>query len=434
MSHPRTGVRDDAAGSSRTPNFAALVLITGVGPFATDTYIAALPQVQRSLHTSAGTAQLTMTMLIVGLAIGQLVCGPMSDAFGRRRMVLASSLAFAGLSAVCAAAPDAGLLLTARALQGIAGGCGVAIGRAVVSDRWPGRAAAARYGSLAAVTLLAPVIAPALGGVILLAGSWRWVFVFLTALGAAMAVGVVVGIPETLPPERRHPAGLPAMGQRMARLIRTRSFVTPVAVQCLATAAFFTYIGGSSIVLQGDLGISATQYTVVFASNAAGMAAMSAVFRRLVIRVRPWRLLIAGVAVSTVAAGTLAGYSRLADPVRLAPTWVLLALVVAGMGLSIPATTSIAQHVGRATGGTAAALQGGLTFTVGAAATPITGLTGSTTVPGMAAIMAPLFVLASALLVIAARRAAATDDRPLSPEPGPARRRRPGQRTRAGGA
>lgn len=376
--------------------------MTGVSPFATDTYIAALPDVQRSLHTTAGTAQLTMTAFIVGLAAGQLVCGPISDGLGRRRLIVASSVGFAALSAVCAVTPNVDVLLAARVLEGLVGGCGVAVGRAVVSDRYAGADAAVRYGTLAAITLLAPVVAPAIGGLILLVADWRAVFLFLTGLGVVMTCASLIGIPETLPPQRRSAHGLAAAGRRMAWLLRRRAFLAALAIQCLATAGFFTYIGGSSFVLQRHLGIGKAGYTVLFASNAAGMALTSGCFRATVRRLGSGRLRTIGLATSTASAVGLAGYAAAAGPdVRLAPTWLLLALIVSGMGLMIPATTAIAQDIGRAVGGTASALQGGVVFAVGAAATPLTGLTGQTTVAGMASIMAVLFVSAALTSTVA---------------------------------
>jgi len=400
-----------ARSADRTPALAALVLVTGVGPLATDTYVAALPQVERALHTAAEIAQLTMTAFLVGLALGQLLLAPVSDARGRRRMLIVSSMAFTVLSAICAAAPDAALLVAARALEGLAGGCGVAVGRAVVSDCYSGREAAARYGTLASITLLAPVIAPAIGGVLLLIGDWRVVFVFLTALGVAMTAATLVGIPETLPPERRTARGLRGTAGRMAGLLRRRAFLAAVAIQCLATAGFFTYIGGSSFVLQGDLGLSRGRYSLLFASNAAGMALLTWVFRALVRRVGPDLLRVVGLTVSTGAAVCLALYAGAATTTRLAPTWVLLAIVVGGMGLVIPATTAIAQNAGREIGGTASALQGGLTFIVGAAATPLTGVLGVTSVAGMGAIMAVLFLASAGVLAGAelARRLGRSD-------------------------
>ncbi len=384
---------------AENPSFVSLVLVTAVSPFATDTYIAALPEVQRSLDTTPGAAQLTMTSFLLGFAVGQLVCGPLSDATGRRRILIVSTLSFALLSVACAVAPSVGILIAARAAQGFAGGCGLAVGRAVVSDRHTGGDAAVRFGVLASFVLLAPVVAPAVGGAILLVGDWRTIFLFLAGLGMVMAIAVVLGIPETLPPRARSASGIAETGRRMARLLRRRPFLVTIAVQSLATAGFFTYIGGSSFVLQQQLGLSPSQYTVLFASNAAAMATFSVVFSLTVRRVGSARLRALGVGTSTTAALALAIYASSVDFPQVAVVWILLGATVAGMGFSFPATTAIAQDIGRATGGTASALQGGVTFAVGAAATPVTGLTGQTGVTGMAVLMAAFFVCAAAVLV-----------------------------------
>ena len=387
--------------AERAPVLAALVLVTGVGPLATDTYIAALPEVQRSLSTTASVAQLTLTAFIVGLAVGQLVFGPISDGRGRRRMLVGGAVAFTAFSGLCAVAPNGPTLVGLRFLEGLVGGCGVAIGRAVISDRYEGAAAAARYGSLAAITFLGPVLAPAIGGVILTVGDWRTVFVFLTGVGALMVTGVLLGIPETLPVERRHAGGLANTLARMKDLLHDRAFLAPVVIQCLATAGFFTYIGGSSFVLQDELHFSQREYTILFASNAAGMVVLSTVFGATVARVGAPVLRTTGLVAAATAATALAVYALVRHPDRPAVlvTWVLLAIVVAGMGLCIPGTTAIAQEAGRRSGGAASALQGGLTFIVGAAATPLTGLTGHQTVVAMAGLMS-LFLLCSVAAVV----------------------------------
>ena len=337
-------------GVAKNPSLLALALVSGVSPFATDTYIAALPAVQDDLDTTASAAQLTMTAFLVGFAAGQLVCGPVSDATGRRRILIAFSAAFAVLSVVCAAAPSAALLITARALQGFAGGCGLAVGRAVISDRHTGADAAVRYGVLASIMLLAPVLAPAVGGVILLVGDWRTIFLFLAGLGVVMTAAVLIGIPETLPVDARSSAGLAETVRRMTALLHQRPFLGAVLVQCLAIAGFFTYIGGSSFVLQQDLGLSESEYSLLFVSNAAAMAAVSVVFTTTVRRVGLIRWRAIGLATSTAAAVALAVYAIAVDEVQLAPVWVLLAITVAGMGASIPASIAIAQELGRSVG------------------------------------------------------------------------------------
>ncbi len=385
----------------REPALWALVVVTGVGPVATDSYIAALPALQRSLHTSAAAAQLTLTAFIVGIAVGQLVIGPASDGRGRRSLLLVCTSAFCAASLACVVAPSAPVLITARLLQGIAGGGGVAIGRAVVSDRYEGAAAAARYGTLSSIVFLGPVVAPAVGGAVLTVGTWRTVFVLLTALGALMVVAVVVGLPETLPADRRHASGVGAGLRRMGDLIGDPAFIKHVVVQCLATAGFFTYIGGSSFVLETVYGISATTYALVFAGNATAMALTSLAFRLTVVRVGAAPLRTVGLLAATAgAAGLLAvALTDREAALPLGVPWALLCVVVAGMGLCFPGTMALAQQAGRRAGGTAAALTGGLTFLVGAAVTPLTGLLGYDSLLPLAVLMTGFFVAASAWLL-----------------------------------
>ena len=387
---------------TRRPSILALVVATGIGPFATDTYIAALPSMRESLGSSATVAQLTLTAFVVGLAVGQLVLGPVSDAWGRRGLLIGGAVVFTVLSAVCALAPGGAVLVAARLGQGIAAGAAVVVGRAVVTDAYEGPAAATTFGTLASITFLGPVVAPALGGVILTFGDWRSVFAVLTAFGAIMIIAVLVGIPETLPVQRRQPASLRAHAARMADLLRDRPFLRHVVTYCLTAAGFFTYIGGSAFVLQTAYHLSPGRYAVVFAVNAAAMAATGVVFRATVARLGATRLRAVGVTASTLAAVGLL-LTALVDPAAHASPavpWVLFGLVVAGTGLTVPATTVLAQHAGRRSAGSAAAVQGGLGFLTGALVTPLTGLVGYDSLLPMAVAMTVFYVAAVVLLLI----------------------------------
>jgi DHA1 family bicyclomycin/chloramphenicol resistance-like MFS transporter len=388
----------------RAPSFGALALITGIGPLALDTYLAALPAMQRSLHSSAAVAQLTVTAYIIGLALGQLLAGPLSDGAGRRPYLLAGTVAFTVVSAACAVAPNGPVLVVLRLVQGTVAGAGVACGRAVVSDYYRGDAAATRFGTLASINLIGPVLAPVVGSVILAMGSWRTVFFVLVGVGSLMVLAVAAGIPETLPPADRHPGGVRATGPRMADLLRDWMFMRHVVIGCLATAGFFTYIGGSSFVLQEVYRISETGYAAVFAVNALAMVVASVVFRLSVVRSGAARLRAIGLSLAcTGAVGLLV--VALAGPGTIhsiVPAWVLLSCVTAGMGLIIPATTTLSQAAGIRSRGTAAALQGGGSMLVGALATPLTGLFRYDTLIPMAALMSA-GMIASATMLIASR-------------------------------
>jgi len=380
----------------------ALVLVTGVGPLAVDTYVAALPELRHSLHTSAAVAQLTLTAFIIGIAAGQITFGPISDGRGRRGLLLGGAIAFAVTSAVCAIAPTGPLLVLARLAQGLAAGSGVAVGRAVIGDLYQGEEAAKRYGTLAAITFLGPVIAPAIGGAILTVGTWRTVFAALTGFGVLMVAAVWFALPETLPPAARHGGGLRNTAARMADLVRDWLFMRHVAVQCLATAGFFTYIGGSSFVLETVYGISQTRYSTIFATNAAAMAVSSLLFRLVVARTGAARLRLGGLVLVTIAALGLVVtglIERQALP-PLALPWALLCCVTFGMGLVIPATTALSQQAGDRARGTASALQGGFSFFIGALVTPLTGIVGYTSMLPMALLMAGFFVASLTLALV----------------------------------
>ncbi|WP_426563759.1 multidrug effflux MFS transporter [Angustibacter sp. McL0619] len=385
---------------SAHPSMFALVLVTGIGPLAVDTYVAGLPELQHSLNTSATIAQLSLTAFIIGVGLGQITLGPFSDGHGRRPLLVFGTVVFTAASIACALAPTGPTLVAFRLVQGLVAGCGIAVGRAVVSDHYEGDAAAARYGTLSAIVFLGPVVAPAIGGLILTVGSWRTIFAFLSLLGVVMVTAVVLLIPESLPPQRRQGHGVEHMLARMADLSRDWHFMRHVVVQCLATAGFFTYIGGSSFVLETTYGITQTAYALLFATNAAAMALSSLVFRMLVVRVGAARLRTAGVLTACLASAGLVVVA-LGDPGASSPLalpWVLLCVVVASMGWSIPGTTALAQQAGRRSGGTAAALQGGLTFLVGALVTPLTGIVGYDSLLPMATLMLGFFALATCWL------------------------------------
>jgi DHA1 family bicyclomycin/chloramphenicol resistance-like MFS transporter len=391
-------VAQEPAGAERPVSTAAVALVTGFGPFGTDAYLPALPAVSVALMVSASTSQLTITVFLIGLAVGQLLAGPISDAAGRRRLMLGGAVLLVLASAACVISPDAPTLLAARVAQGLAAGSGSAVGVAVISDRFSGVEAAARFGTLSAIRLIAPVIAPGIGGVILLATDFRGVFVFMTALSAVVLVVTALGIPESLPPARRQPGGVRHLAGRIGALLQRPAFRAPVIVQCLATAGFFVYIGGSSFVLQQQYGISQGLYSIVFATDAAAMVVTSVLFRRLILRAAASRLRLVGLVMSSAAAGVLLLVEVASrGDVPLAAVWILLGVAVAGNGFCIPATTVLAQAAGRDSAGTAASLSGGLSFLVGALTTPLTGLVG---VQSVLVLGLGMTVLSTAALVL----------------------------------
>jgi DHA1 family bicyclomycin/chloramphenicol resistance-like MFS transporter len=383
------------------PPIVPLALIVGVSPFATDMYIPALPAIARDLDTTPGAVQLSLTAFLVAFAVGQLLVGPVSDGIGRRPMLVVGTALFALASVGCALAPDVVTLVVARVAQGFAGAAGAVAGRAMVSDVTSGTRMAKVFGTLAAINAIGPVVAPLAGGAVLTIGTWRLMFVVLAVLGAVFFVAVVLRFRETLSPERRGGVGFAANGQRIRELLAIPRFRAYVLSGVLSTVGFFAYIATSSFVFQSEFGFSEGLYTLVFATNASMMIVTTLLFGRLVGRFSEDALLTLGLVVGTVGATAVLVSALLGfGPV---PVWCSLAVVTAAWGFVLPAAMTRTQHVGAAHPGTAAALQGGLTFGIGGLGTPLAGALGGTAL-AMGGVMAALMAAAVVVQVTATRR------------------------------
>ncbi|GIJ27045.1 Bcr/CflA family drug resistance efflux transporter [Micromonospora qiuiae] len=357
--------------------------LTAIGPLSLDTYLPALPEMTRDLAASQAQIQLSLTTCLVGMALGQLVTGPLSDRWGRRRPVLVGVGAYALLSLVCALAPSAPALAAARFFQGFAGGMGTVVARAVVRDLYAGRAAAKYFSRLVLVFGLAPMAAPALGGLILRLGDWRGIFVALTVVGALLAVAVAWRLPETLPATRRATGGLAATAAGRS-LLTDRVYLGYALTQGLAFAGLFGYLSGSSFVLQDVFGLSVGAFTLVFGVNALAFVAVGQLNARLLDRYDPRPLLVVGLVV-----GLLAGLGVVAGALLDAPALVIVALfvLIGSLGLVMPNGTALALDRHAAHAGTAAALLGGIQAVVAAGAAPLVGLAGEGSALPMAVVM-----------------------------------------------
>ncbi|WP_281264360.1 multidrug effflux MFS transporter [Curtobacterium sp. 9128] len=383
------------------PPIVPLALIVGVSPFATDMYIPALPAIARDLGTTPSAVQLSLTAFLVAFAVGQLLAGPVSDGIGRRPMLLWGTALFAVASLGCALAPDVVTLVVARVVEGLAGAAAAVAGRAMVSDVTDGAVMAKVFGTLAAINAIGPVVAPLVGGAVLTVGTWRVMFVVLAVLGAVFFAMVVARLPETLRPEARGGIGLGANWQRMRELLAIPRFRAYLLSGVLSTIGFFAYIATSSFVFQTQFGFSEGLYTIVFATNATMMIITTLVFRRVVGRFSEDGLLTFGLVVGTIGgAGVLASALLGLGPV---PVWCSLAVVTGAWGFVLPAAMTRTQHVGAAHPGTAAALQGGLSFGLGGLGTPLAGVLGGTAL-AMGAVMVVLMAAAVVVQTVATRR------------------------------
>lgn len=372
-----------------------LSALTAVAPFAIDMYVPGFPQLGRDLGVGESVVQLSMSVFLIGLVVGQLVIGPISDRVGRRRLLLPGTVLFAVLSAVCAVVPTMPLLIAGRFLQGCAGAAGLVMARAVLTDRFAGPRLPFYFSIQSMILGVAPILGPLLGGLIVTAGGWRTVFWVLAGLGAALFVAVLLRVPESLPPERRATTGIAHTFSAMGTLLRGSAFTGYVLTLGFAAAAMFIYIGGSSYVFQDGFGLSAAQYGLVFASNAGVMLVANVAFGITSKRIAPSRLLPGYIAVALVGGLALAIQANTAP--TLAGTWICLAVVLFGVGGTFPSVITITQTIGRARAGAAAALSGSGTYLFGALTSPL----GGGSVGTMGASMLAALTLAALSLLIA---------------------------------
>jgi DHA1 family bicyclomycin/chloramphenicol resistance-like MFS transporter len=349
--------------------------LSAFGPLSMDMYLPGLPALTRDFGASASTGQLTLTACMLGIAAGQLFTGPLSDTLGRRRPLLAGLIGYVLASLACAAAPSIATLIVLRFIQGTLGGAGVVIARAIVRDIFSGAVAARVFALLMAVTGVAPVLAPLVGGQALAITSWRGIFVVLAAVGLPLLLGTMVWLPETLPPARRHRGGLRVTVRRFRRLLRDRSFMAPASSFGLACGVLFAYIAGSSFVLEDVYGVSPQEFSLVFAANSAGLVGMSQVSGHLVGRFGPAPLLRLGL--GGVAAGSVATLIVTLAHAGLAPLLVSLFVSVSFIGMAFPNATALALAEQEGALGSASALLGVGQFGTGALIAPLVGLAGT---------------------------------------------------------
>ena len=307
-----------------------LSLQSAVPPFATDMYTPAFPRVTADLSASASLVGLTLTTFFLGMALGQLLGGPLSDQRGRRVPIIAGGL-ICTLGAIgCALAPSIGWLIVFRVVQGFGGGVAAVVARAVVVDVARGDVLARVMSIMMALGGLAPMVAPVLGGAVLtFGGTWRTVFWVLVGFGLAMMVTAIVFVPESLPPKRRHGGGLRQFADGLGQVIKIRLFVGYTLTASLSGFTMMAYIANSSYVLQEQKGLQPMPFALFFAATALSQVLLSIVNAKIVGRFRPRTLIGFGLSLSTVAVAALAvGVFFLGTPLLLTCAGFLVLMAV----------------------------------------------------------------------------------------------------------
>lgn len=349
----------------------ALAALAAVAPLAMDAYLPAFNRMTADLGVSASTTQLTLTAFLVGVALGQLSIGVLSDRFGRRPLLLWGSVLAFVAGAGAALAPGAGLLLVARFFQGLGGAAGMVLGRAVISDRSRGITSARALSLVMAIQGIAPVVAPILGGALVGPVGWRGILAVVAAFQGLLVIAVALWVPETLPAGGRHDGGLGVLVEGTAALSKDRVFVRVIVINALVYALLTAYLSAAPFILQGILGMATAAYTAVFA---------------------------------VVCAGALDGPVGADSRALLTAITVSLFIAhVVGLGACIGNLPAIALGRTGRWAGTGSALLGFVQFVFGGLASPLVGLSGATSGVAFGIVIVVLGAVANALAVFGLR-------------------------------
>lgn len=398
-----------------TPRRAVLVVVLGAlsafGPLSMDFYLPAMPQLASELGADDALAQATMAACMIGLAVGQLISGPWSDRAGRRLPLTVGVALFAITSVGCALAPTIETLLAVRFVQGVAGAAGIVIARAIVRDLYSGAAAARTFSHLMLVIGVAPIVAPLLGGGLLVWVDWRGLFVILAGVGVVLFLATLFFVPETLERERRAEWGLAPLARQAQTLVQHRPFVYYALAMGINQAILFTYVQMGALIYQGQFGLDAQQFSIAFSVNAVVMVIASQTNGALLGRFGPRRLLIFAISVASVGSLLVVGAGLLALPIVV--VIAVVALTTGMHGFSMPNINALGLEPFARGAGLASATLGAMQFFVGGLI-PVVAAFAGVTVTGMGITMAICAVVALGFVLLAGRagKSGATSDAP----------------------
>lgn len=387
--------------SPRLTMILVLGALVALGPLTIDMYLPSLPALTADLATTSSTVQLTLTGTLVGLALGQLVLGPLSDSFGRRRPLLIGAALHVAASIAIVFAPNVAVLGALRVLEGVGAAAGAVIALAIIRDLYSGRAAATMFSRLMLVMGVAPVLAPTLGGELLRVTSWRGVFGVLTVYGILVLAAAAFALRESLPPEHRRVTGIAATLRTYRGLLHDRTFVGLVLVAGLTMAGLFGYVAGSSFVFQQQYGLDQQEFGLAFGAGAVFLIAATQFNAYLLRAFEPGTLLMAAL-IGGSGAGLVLVATTATGTGGIVGVLVPMFGVLFAVGLALPNAPALALARHGDAAGTAAALLGAVQFGVGALVSPLVGILGNDAA-AMGAVVAGGLVLALAVLVVVVR-------------------------------
>ncbi|MED3385016.1 Bcr/CflA family efflux MFS transporter [Bacillus subtilis] len=371
-----------------------LGMLAILGPLNIDMYLPSFPEIAEDLSASASLVQLSLTACLVGLTIGQLIVGPVSDAQGRRKPLLICIFLFALSSLFCALSPNITTLVAARFLQGFTASAGLVLSRAIVRDVFTGRELSKFFSLLMVITAVAPMVAPMTGGAILLLpfATWHTIFHVLMIIGFLLVLLIALRLKETLPPEKRIPSSIGTSVKTMGSLLKDRSFMGYALTVGFIHGGSFAYVSGTPFVYQDIYGVSPQIFSILFGINGLAIISGSFIIGRFGGIIHEKSLLRIAVITAVIATAVLLTMTMIHGPLATLVISIFIYMITIGMVLTSTFTLAMEKQGHRA--GSASALLGMLPLLLGSIVSPLVGINETTAVP-MGAIMFVTAVIGS---------------------------------------
>ncbi|MCY8859139.1 Bcr/CflA family efflux MFS transporter [Bacillus atrophaeus] len=363
-----------------------LGMLAILGPLNIDMYLPSFPEIADDLSARASLVQLSLTACLIGLTIGQIIVGPVSDAKGRRKPLLICIFLFALSSLFCALSPNITTLVIARFLQGFTASAGLVLSRAIVRDVFTGRELSKFFSLLMVITAVAPMVAPMTGGAILLLpfATWHTIFHFLTLIGFILVLIIALRLKETLPPEKRIPSSIGTSVRTMGSLMKDRSFIGYALTVGFIHGGSFAYVSGTPFVYQDIYGVSPQVFSILFGINGLAIITGSFIIGRFGGIIHEKSLLRMAVITAFIATAVLLTMTIVHGPLITLVISIFIYMITIGMVLTSTFTLAMENQGHRA--GSASAMLGMLPLLLGSIVSPLVGINETTAIP-MGAIM-----------------------------------------------
>ncbi|AIF66509.1 MFS transporter [Terribacillus saccharophilus] len=351
-----------------------LAVFSALGPFTVDMYLSSLPEMMNDFSTTASLIQASLTASLLGLGLGQLVAGPLSDVHGRRKPLLISMLLYFILSIACAFSPNIGIFIFLRFFQGFVASAGLVISRAIVRDRYSGVEMVKFMALLTMISNVAPLISPTAGSAVTTFTSWIGVFIFLGLLGLILTGIATWGIKESLPVDQRVSSNFKGLLNNYGSLFRHRSFMGYALVNGILFSGVFAYVSGTPFIYQNMYGISPQLFSVLFALNGLGIILGSQLVKRLSEQIGEHRIFRIGLLIAFITTAIILVVVLVHGP--FIALFLAIFFFAVAIGIIAPVSFTLAMESQGHIAGSAAAVLGSLQFALGAITSPLVGIAG----------------------------------------------------------